>query len=201
MSLLIAAALLGLAAGMARARIGRREYQVPQLRLAWLVVLAFIPQFLAFLLPSTRSTLTQGWAAAALISSQVLLLVFSGVNLRQPGFGLLALGLALNLAVIVLNGGLMPISPETIQALFPNLPAGSWQLGQRFGTGKDVVLLAQDTRLWFLSDHLWLPEWIPYRAAFSPGDILIALGAFWLLFVFGGISSTAKEDTLGSDRT
>lgn len=145
--------------------------------------------------------LPQGWVSAALVSSQALLLVFAGLNLRQPGFGLLALGLILNLAVILANGGLMPISPETIQTLFPQLPAGSWELGQRFGTGKDVVLLAQNTRLGFLSDHWWLPGWIPYRAAFSPGDVLIAGGAFWLLFAFGGFSQREKEVSLESART
>jgi hypothetical protein len=151
--------------------------------------------------PATRSTLPREWVSVALVSSQVFLLVFAGLNLRQPGFSLLAAGLALNLLVIALNGGLMPISPETIQTLYPHLPADAWEVGQRFGTGKDVVLQMQDTRLWFLSDHLWLPESIPYRAAFSPGDVLIALGAFWLLFTFGGISQKEKEVSLESSRS
>lgn len=201
MILLVSAALLGCAAGILRARIGRHPYAVPNLRLAWLVLLAFLPQFFAFLLPATRSALPRGWVSVALVSSQVFLLIFAGLNLRRPGFSLLAAGLVLNLTVILLNGGLMPISPETIQTLFPTLPAGSWELGQRFGTGKDVVLLSQATRLWFLSDHLWLPGWIPYRAAFSPGDVLIAGGAFWLLFASGRISLYQEEVSLESART
>ena len=77
----------------------------------------------------------------------------------------------LNLFVILLNGGMMPISPETIQHLYPNASPGAWQIGQRLGVGKDIVLTISETRLWFLSDRFTLPDWIPYRVAFSLGDV------------------------------
>jgi hypothetical protein len=191
--LLLGAALAGWIAGMIRARFGKRSYEVPDIRLAWLVLLAFVPQFFAFILPATRSVIPPVWISAALVGSQLLLGIFALSNLRQPGFGLLAIGLGLNLAVIGLNGGMMPISPETLQALYPNAPAGAWQVGQRFGVGKDIVLLSTNTQLWFLSDHFSLPDWIPYRVAFSLGDVIIAAGAFWLLFAFGSISQSKKE--------
>jgi hypothetical protein len=66
-------------------------------------------------------------------------------------------------------------------------------LGQRFGVGKDVVLPAAETTLWFLSDCLVLPQWISYKVAFSLGDVLIAMGAFWMLLSFGGSPSLKKE--------
>ncbi len=124
--------------------------------------------------------------AVGLVVSQLLLLLFVWANRRLPGFWLLGLGLALNLLVILLNGGLMPIAPETVTYLFPEIPAEKWEPGQRLGTTKDVVLPRELTRLWFLSDWLVTPKWMPYRMAFSPGDVLIAWGAFWLLWSLGG---------------
>jgi hypothetical protein len=193
--LLLGAALAGLAGGIAWAAIGRRPYQFPDLRWAWLVLLAFIPQFFAFVLPATRASFQTSWIPVVLVGSQALLLIFSIVNIRRPGFWLLGLGLALNLLVILLNGGMMPISPETIQHLYPDAPFDAWQIGQRLGVGKDIVLPVAETRLWFLSDHFFLPEWISYKVAFSLGDVLISAGAFWLLLTFGGRSSSKEIKT------
>jgi len=88
--------------------------------------------------------------------------------------------LACNLIVIAANGGFMPISPQTASRLVPPTAVQSMALGSRFGAGKDILLLPQDTRLECLADRFLLPEGFPYQVAFSLGDIFIALGAFWL---------------------
>jgi hypothetical protein len=193
LNLLLGAALLGWVGGVVWARTAHRPYQVPDLRLVWLVLLAFVPQFFAFVLPATRASFPNAWIPIALVGSQALLLLFAILNIRQAGFWLMAGGLVLNLAVILLNGGMMPISPDTLQHLYPNAAAGSWQIGQRFGVGKDMVLPAADTILWFLSDCLVLPDWFPYKVAFSLGDVCIAVGAFWMLFSFGSKPILVKE--------
>ena len=147
---------------------------------AWLVIFAFTPQLLVAYLPAFRTSLPQDWAAAALLGSQALLLLFCWFNRRVPGIPLLALGLAANLVVMAANSGFMPISPETASRLVPPETLSTLELGARFGR-KDILLLPEATNLFFLSDHLLLPEWSPYQVAFSPGDILVGLGAFWLM--------------------
>ena len=137
---LILAIITGLLAGSARAWHGRRHLSVPDLRLAWLVPVAFLPQWLAFFLPVTRGLISDDLAAVSLVGSQVLLLLFAWLNRNTPGVRLLALGLVCNLLVIAVNGGLMPISPETVTQLASDASPGSWQLGHRLGAGKDVVL-------------------------------------------------------------
>jgi len=181
--ILLGAVAVGLIAGLARARIQRLPYQAPELKWLWLVFLAFLVQWLAFRLPVSWMHLNSKWAAAALVGSQIALLVFAWVNRKQPAFWLLGIGLLLNLVVIVANGGLMPITPETVAHLTKAEPGLIWQVGERLGTGKDIVLNAEATRLWFLSDRfLLLPDGLDFQVAFSLGDVLIAGGAFWLLF-------------------
>jgi hypothetical protein len=174
------AIVVGLAAGLARAKIRGRHLQAPELRLAWWVPIAFLPQWLAFHFRITRSLVTDSLAAGALIGSQALLLVFAWVNRRQPGLWLLGAGLVSNLSAIIANGGLMPVSPEVVAQLLPDQPAGTWQLGERIGWS--VILSRSATRLWWLSDHLLMPAWMPYRKALSVGDLFIAAGAFWFLW-------------------
>jgi len=198
---LLVAVVAGLLAGLARARYGRRPLRVPNLRLVWLALVAFLPQWLAFYLSIGSRSPADGLAAAALVGSQVALLIFAWLNRKQPGFGALALGLALNLLVIALNGGLMPISPETAGRLMPDASPGMLQIGHRLG--KDIVLPASATRLEWLADRFLLPAWLPYRVAFSLGDVFIACGAFWLLWAMGrpdpqGTSAADTETPSGA---
>jgi hypothetical protein len=183
--ILLFAIVTGLLGGLARARSGGCRLTSPSLHLVWLVPVAFVPQWLAFYLPATRKLVPDNLAAAILVSSQAFLLVFAWLNRHQPGFCVLGLGLALNLLVIALNGGLMPISPETLSRLVPAALPDAWQIGHRLGSGKDVVLPIVTTRLWWLGDRFLLPTWFLYRVAFSLGDVFIAGGAFWFLWMLG----------------
>lgn len=167
--------------------------QVPKLKMELLVLIGFLPQFLAFFFRPSRRIIPDNLAAAFLISSQVLLLIFALANYDQPGFKFLGLGLLLNLLVISVNGGLMPISPEVVEKLVPDALPGTWEIGARLGTGKDVVLPVSETRLWWLSDRFLLPDWFPYTAAYSVGDIFIAVGAYWLLWAAGGPQSMPDQ--------
>ena len=179
--ILLLSVLIGITIGLLNARIKKQAFQAPDLKFTWLAVLAFAPQFFAFYLPITREWIPDLWVATCLVTSQVLLLVFAYLNRKLAGMWLLIGGLALNLAVISVNGGFMPISPETASHLIPATVVQTMPLGSRFGKGKDILLLPEDTHLEVLADRQLPPKWFPLQVAYSFGDILIAVGAFWLL--------------------
>jgi hypothetical protein len=166
--------------------------QVLDLRLTGLVILIFLPQFFAFYFPLTRKSIPDQWASIALAVSQVFFLLFIWVNRRQPGFWILGLGLLLNLAVILPNGGWMPITPQTVSRIYPDSPVSSWKIGDRLGTSKDKVLRLMDIRLEWLSDRFVFP--VGKKAAFSLGDALISAGAFWFCWNLGSPSLPKQID-------
>jgi hypothetical protein len=188
--ILVVAVVIGLAAGIIRARITQRPYQPPSLKFIGLVLVALLAQWIVLGFHPTRVIVPDLYASLVLVLSQLALLAFVWVNRKTSGFWLLGAGLLLNLAVILLNGGWMPISPDTVRWLAPNAAPDAWQIGERLAFGKDKVLLVENTRLWFFSDRLRAPDWLSYRFAFSLGDVVIALGAVWLLWSAGGRKHT-----------
>ncbi len=194
--ILIIAILAGVAVGVLIARLQKRTWTVPNLRVIWLVILGFLPQFFLFYLPATRMRMPDIWIAAGLVGSQIILLVFCWFNRHIPGIGLLAIGLLLNFLVITANGGFMPISPQTASHLIPATLVQTLKIGERFGYGKDILLLPENTRLVWFSDRFVTPAWLIQPVAFSLGDILVSLGVFWLLVSQG---KSLKDYRLNKD--
>ena len=118
------------------------------------------------------------------------LVVFALINAVAPGFWALGLGLISNFLVIVLNGGWMPISTETLIRMVPYQPENFWVIGTRLGYTKDRILAPTQINLAWFSDRLLLPNWLPLNIAFSPGDIFISIGTILLLW---SLSSNKKE--------
>jgi hypothetical protein len=181
MPLLLFSIILGFIVSLGRAWFSRTQLIGPTLRLEWLAWVAFIPQGLVFYWPATREYFSLTGIATCLVTSQLLFLIFAWANRREPGFGALGLGLLLNFTVISFNGGLMPISPEMASRLVPGTAPELWELGNRFHTSKDIILPINETYFWALSDRFFLTIGSFYRVAFSPGDVVIALGAFWFM--------------------
>jgi hypothetical protein len=179
---LMVAVVLGLIAGLVKAKITNRSFQAFHLRAWWLVILSFTPQFLAVGFRTTSALIPDIWVPYLIVGGQALLLVFVWLNRREPAMWLLGIGLAANLIVIIANGGWMPISPETLTQLEPQVPIGAWEIGARYGISKDMILSSELTNLAVLADRFILPISETSRVAFSIGDTLLALGAFWVMW-------------------
>jgi hypothetical protein len=169
--LLGAGILLAAAAGA-----NLRKLADVRLKASFLIALALALQLLVFAVPWT-ARLFGGAAVAVDVSSYVLLLLFVAANLRQPGFGVAALGLALNTVVIFANHGRMPVALSVWKTTGK---AG----GDITGTGhyNNNVLATAHTHLGFLGDVLPLPAAVPFANAFSVGDLLLLLGATFFVY-------------------
>jgi hypothetical protein len=108
----------------------------------------------------------------------LLLLAVAWQNRERPGVVALGVGLALNLAVMTANGGLMPITPQALaQAGYVASP-DVVPLRVKLNATKDVALPQEETLLWPLSDIFVVPRGLPIKGVFSLGDVLIAIGMF-----------------------
>ena len=170
----------GLVTGLGLSRWRGHPYRSPAPNSLWLVFLGFLPQLLVIYFGNKIVTVPDWLAALSIVTSQILLLIFAWLNRQLPGMSILIAGLVLNLAVMIANGGFMPINPNTAERIIGTERIASFELGSRIGY-KDILLPASETRLEWLADRFLPPAWLPYRVAFSLGDIFIAIGAFGIL--------------------
>jgi hypothetical protein len=111
-------------------------------------------------------------AGAGIATTALVLLVVLG-NARGPlrlAGGLAALGIVLNLTVMLANGGWMPradaIAPRAVQRAADDAAAVN-----------NTTPMSTDTRLAWLGDVIAQPAWLPMANLVSLGDLLLALGA------------------------
>lgn len=186
MILLAALALAMLTAWARGGRLG--ALAETGLRHGWLAMLGFGLQLGIIYRPATAPPEPWSGLALLLIGSYLMLCIFAGLNWKRPGIPLMAVGLALNLAVMVVNGGYMPVTPEALERANLSHLAGAATSGSRVAMSKDVLLSREATRLWLLSDILVFGP--PLRTAFSVGDLLLAAGAF--VFFHSAMRSSTK---------
>jgi len=108
----------------------------------------------------------------------------------------MTLGTLLNFIAIVVNGGLMPVSPEARQ-LADMAFLGPSQFGMVLPQGSGVLLPFDQTNLWFLTDIIPASH---LGGVYSPGDVLIGVGfiIFLLEVVFSKSSVVKPASSSGS---
>jgi hypothetical protein len=146
--------VIGVAAGGKLGNLATLRFRWP-----WFVLVVLLIREAAVLRPFNQVDGVQYVYAAALAA----LVAWTALHIKRlPGVWVVTLGAAINLAVILANGARMPVAAGL---------AGS--LVQRGHIGQ-YVLMGPGTNL------NWLADWIgfswPFPGAYSPGDLLIALG-------------------------
>jgi hypothetical protein len=156
--------LAGLALGVAAGLLTRRPGEGFRVRFAapWLVLVALVVKEAGLLTPLAR----QPWAPVVYTASLVVLAGWAAWHVRRlPAIALVAAGMLMNLAVVLANGGRMPVSLSD-----PALRADF-----RDGVLGQYVLAGPRTRLAVLSDWIAVP---PGPSIYSLGDLVAAAGMF-----------------------
>jgi hypothetical protein len=156
---------VGLAGGLLS---GGRLTALGEVQLRWwaLAVGGLLVQIVLFSAPVAAIV---GQAGALLyVGSTVLVLAVLVRNLDQPWLRVVALGAGLNLLVIAVNGGVMPVDPSAfVAAGLSSAPAGTFSNTASISAAP----------LWFLGDVFATPAWVPFANVLSVGDLLIGVGA------------------------
>ncbi len=155
---------------------GGRLGRISSLRLRglWLFFLAFGIQVVAFPFAFLPWTTGEDAAKVLWLVSYGCLLAAAALNRRIVGAQVVALGMALNLVAILSNGGRMPATPSAMEAA-----------GLDFAVKHNSVAAAEPNVPW-LVDRFAAPQWVPLTNVFSVGDVVIAVGAFVLVFAATG---------------
>ena len=164
MKLILATMLVSVALGYAA---GGRLTNLTSARIRWapLAAVGLILQLIV---------LPRPWPLALLYLSFLVLLGFSFVNRRVPGFRVILAGVVLNALVIGLNMGM----PVTRGALVESGQQGT--LSELVGSaGTKHHLAGPGDRLLFLGDVIALPP--PVRQIVSAGDLFTYGGVGWLI--------------------
>jgi len=165
--------IVGIALGGRPANLGGVHYRWWPLAIAGLV-LQVVPVSHAW-------AHQRGIGATLLVSSYVLLFVFVLINIRSPGFPLIAIGLLLNAVVITVNSG-MPVTASALRAASNDRMAAAVVKLEKEGGAKHHLAGTSDELL-PLADRLGVGT--PISGVFSVGDLLWIAGAAWA--VAGGM--------------
>ncbi len=168
---LLGVLVLGMAVALARGgsllALAHHRWRLPLLPIA-----AVVLQVVGFLPDEAASEAGRTFSAVMHGCSYLLAVAFIWANRRTPWLWLMALGVAANAAVILANGGFMPVPPGG---------GGAAALAAARGYYNNAVLMTPDSPLWFLGDVLTIPSWWGGRWAVSAGDLAIAAAAFGMV--------------------
>jgi hypothetical protein len=135
-------------------------------------------------------------AVGLLVASYAVLVLFVALNLRLAGFWVVGLGFALNLLVILVNGG-MPVSRHALAVAYgPGYQTTFRELTTNGGAKHHLA--RPDDVLLPLSDLI--PIGKPVGNVFSAGDMVSLVGIAWVLAA-ATKSGSGESRIAGSDGT
>jgi hypothetical protein len=191
MTALVALGLLGVAVALLR---GGSFAGWPRIHVYWstLALGSLAVQLLLFNPPTDHQSWAVAWGPMIWVACLVMLCTvllrnaFGSRASRYPWL-LAALGVGLNVLVVVANGGYMPQSADARSSA---RVASGTVVPPTGDVLRNVVVMSDETPFRFLGDVIAEPSWFPNANVISVGDLLLGLGLAWWAF---GITSAKKR--------
>ena len=143
---------------------GGRDFQkLGQLRIRWWPLLAVVVVIRAV------APIFGELSAIAYVAAFTGITIVALADRRLPGMSVIAAGATLNAIVVAANGG-MPVDMSAVAAAGATMP-----------TDRLHIALNEATRLPQLADVISVAL---FRNVYSVGDVLLAVGGFWLPFAW-----------------
>lgn len=182
--LLLLSVVLGIFFGLLRKG---KLFHLVSLRALWLAIVPMLSVILIKYFPQ-MSYLSK---AFVITISYLCTFGFAFFNRKQLAPALfLGLGTVLNYLVIAINGFRMPITARAL-LIYPTMTAEA-VAAQR----ADYFVAIDGAKLMFLGDVIYFPI-KPFDGFLSVGDILLAIGMFWLIVkVMGKSGSKNNKDQI-----
>lgn len=133
-----------------------------RVRFAWLAVLGYVAQGVLF--APRFAPVLEGWGPLLYVLTNLAVLAAILANRHLGGIPVVAAGSALNLLVIVANGGFMPADRAAYASLGMTIE------------GFTNVRFVDAPVLGFLGDRIALPAWLPGANVISLGDLVLGVG-------------------------
>lgn len=178
-------------------RVSRLGQAIP-IRCLAVIAAGFVIQLLAMTWAADGTVDSLGYRLILMSGFCTTVLGFVGLR-RLPFIFIPFLGLALNLAVMVANGGTMVLTPEAaaddgFRIVAPRGEARLWG-------GKDVLRPWDQTPLAPLSDWLNVRVGSGYVRILSPGDVVLAVGVGVVAYATVKFSPTARPESAAEAST
>lgn len=143
-----------------------------RIRFGWLIFLPILLYLVSWLPPLLR---THWFAGASNVVERLALITLGVANWRVPGVKLIVLGLLLNFAAIVANGGLMPVDPNAVAFVFGNEHLKEAMASPHVRS----AIMDTSTELGFLCDIIAARRpFVAVPAVYSIGDLVMSTGIF-----------------------
>jgi hypothetical protein len=142
-----------------------------------LLILACLIQGGLIFFGSRKVQFILDYSSYALIFSYIVLLLAVWYNKQLKGMNIITLGIILNFAVIIANGGHMPVLLSSLH----RVGLDDFALILKEGSYVTHTLITEKTLCAFLADVIPLPSPFPDPSVISFGDFLMFCGVFSLI--------------------